>query len=39
MADFVVSDTDLMKDALDKVPQTKILKTFVGGKAVYSLKQ
>ena len=39
LADFVVSDTDLMKDALDKVPQTKILKTFVGGKAVYSLEQ
>jgi predicted amidohydrolase YtcJ len=36
MADFVVTDTDIMKVSIDKVPNTKILKTFVAGEEVYS---
>jgi predicted amidohydrolase YtcJ len=34
-ADFIMLDTDLMKVAANKVLQTKVLATYVGGKKVY----
>lgn len=34
-ADFVVLDIDLMNDEIEKVPTTKVVKTFVGGKEVF----
>ena len=35
-ADFIVIDRDIMKIDIDKTPQTKVLKTFLGGQLVYS---
>lgn len=35
VADFVILDTDLMKCAEDKILQTKVLQTYIGGKLVY----
>ncbi len=37
-ADFVILDTDIMKCEIDKVPQTKVLSTFINGEKVYSIK-
>lgn len=34
-ADFIILDADLMKQAPEKLLQTRVLKTFVGGKKVY----
>ncbi len=34
-ADFVILDTDIMKCDIDKVPQTKVLYTFVNGENVF----
>lgn len=36
LADFTITDADIMQIPLEKVPDVKILKTFVGGKEVYS---
>ena len=35
-ADFIVIDRDIMKIDIDKTPQAKVLKTFLGGQLVYS---
>jgi predicted amidohydrolase YtcJ len=35
LADFVILDGDLMKEAPEKLLQVKVLKTFVGGEKVY----
>lgn len=35
MADFIVMDTDLMTVEADRIPKTKVLNTFLGGKLVY----
>jgi predicted amidohydrolase YtcJ len=35
IADFVILDGDLMKEAPEKLLQVKVLKTFVGGEKVY----
>jgi len=37
-ADFIILDTDLMKQASEKLLQVKVLKTFVGGEKVYESK-
>ncbi|MES1216459.1 MAG: amidohydrolase [Bacteroidota bacterium] len=37
-ADFVILDTDIMKEAPGKLLQVKALKTFVGGEKVYERK-
>jgi predicted amidohydrolase YtcJ len=37
-ADFVILDNDLMKEAPEKLLQTKVLKTFVNGEKVYETK-
>lgn len=34
-ADFVILDSDIMKVAIDEVPGTKVLQTFIGGELVY----
>jgi predicted amidohydrolase YtcJ len=34
-ADFVVIDTDLLTCPEDKIRETKVLKTYLGGKQVY----
>ena len=34
-ADFVILDRDLMKVEIDKVPDTKVISTFVAGEQVY----
>ena len=34
-ADMVILDTDLMQGAEDKILQTKVISTFVGGEEVY----
>ena len=38
LADFVILDSDLMKEAPEKLLQAKVLKTFVGGEKVYERK-
>lgn len=35
-ADFIVTDEDIMKADIERIPDLKIQKTFVGGKEVYS---
>jgi predicted amidohydrolase YtcJ len=35
MADFIVMDTDLMTVEADRIPKTRVLNTFLGGKLVY----
>lgn len=35
-ADFVVFDKDIMKIEVNKIPDVKVIKTFVGGEEVYS---
>jgi hypothetical protein len=37
-ADFVILDTDLMKEVPEKLLQVKVFKTFVGGEKVYERK-
>jgi len=37
-ADFVILDNDLIKEAPEKILQTKVAKTFVGGEKVYESK-
>jgi predicted amidohydrolase YtcJ len=37
-ADFVILDSDLMKEASEKLLQVKIIKTFLGGEKVYERK-
>ena len=38
LADFVILDADIMKEAPEKLLQIKILKTFLGGEKVYENK-
>ncbi|MDP4281725.1 MAG: amidohydrolase [Bacteroidota bacterium] len=38
MADFVVLDKDIMKIPVIEIPQVRVLKTFLEGKEVYSMK-
>jgi predicted amidohydrolase YtcJ len=38
LADFVILDADIMKAAPEKLLQTKVLKTFLGGEKVYENK-
>jgi len=38
LADFVILDADLLKEAPEKLLQVKVLETFVGGKKVYERK-
>lgn len=35
LADFIILDSDIMKEAPEKILQIKVLKTFVGGEKVY----
>ena len=35
LADFVIIDRDITKVDVDKVKDTKVLKTYLGGKLVY----
>ncbi len=37
-ADFIVLDRDIMKCGEKEIPDTKVLKTFIGGKIVYDLE-
>jgi len=37
-ADFVILDSDLVKEVPEKLLQVKVLKTFVGGEKVYEMK-
>jgi predicted amidohydrolase YtcJ len=37
-ADFVILDTDMMKENADKLLQIKVWKTFLGGEKVYEAK-
>lgn len=39
LADFIVSDTDLMHAPQDQILKTKILITYSGGRKVYELKK
>jgi predicted amidohydrolase YtcJ len=34
-ADFIILENDIMKVDIEKVPQAKVLQTFVGGECVY----
>ena len=34
-ADFVITDNDIMKCEIDKVPKTKVINTFVNGEKVF----
>jgi predicted amidohydrolase YtcJ len=34
-ADFIITDLDLMKDDIEKIPQTKVLATYLNGEVVY----
>ena len=38
LADFVILDSDLMKEAPDKLLHIKVIETFVGGEKVYKRK-
>ncbi len=38
LADFVILDADIMKEAPEKLLQIKVLKTFLGGEEVYDNK-
>ncbi|HEY1870106.1 MAG TPA: amidohydrolase family protein, partial [Chitinophagaceae bacterium] len=38
VADFIILDNDLMKEAPEKLLQVKVLKTFVNGEKVYEVK-
>jgi predicted amidohydrolase YtcJ len=38
LADFVILDADIMKTMPEKILQTKVLKTFLGGEKVYEYK-
>ena len=38
LADFVILDADLMKEAPEKLLGVKVLKTFLGGEKVYEKK-
>ena len=38
LADFVILDADIMKEAPEKVLQIKVLKTFLNGEKVYEIK-
>ncbi|MBI3138746.1 MAG: amidohydrolase [Sphingobacteriales bacterium] len=38
LADFVILDADLMKEAPEKLLSVKVLKTYLGGEKVYELK-
>lgn len=38
-ADFVVTDEDIMTIEENKIPRIKVLRTFIGGKEVYSFRQ
>jgi hypothetical protein len=33
-ADFIILDNDIMQVPIEEVPETKVIKTFVGGKSV-----
>jgi hypothetical protein len=37
-ADFVILDSDLMKESPEKLLQVKVMKTFVGGEKVFERK-
>ena len=38
LADFVILDADLMKEAPEKLLQVKVLTTFLGGEKVFERK-
>ena len=38
LADFVVLDRDVTAAAAEKLAETKVLRTVVGGKTVYEVK-
>jgi predicted amidohydrolase YtcJ len=38
LADFVILDNDLMKEAPEKLLEVKVIKTFLGGEKVYERK-
>ncbi len=38
LADFIILDTDIMKEAPEKILQIQVLKTFLGGEKVYEKK-
>src|SRR4029077_11137653 len=38
LADFVILDADIIKEAPQKLLHTKVLKTFLGGEKVYEKK-
>ncbi len=37
-ADFIILDTDIMKEASEKLLGAKVIKTFLGGEKVYEMK-
>ena len=37
-ADFIILDTDIMKEAPEKLLGVKVIKTFLGGEKVYEMK-
>jgi len=37
-ADFIILDTDIMKEAPEKLLATKVIKTFLGGEKVYEMQ-
>jgi hypothetical protein len=37
-ADFIITDNDIMKCDIDKVPSTKVISTYVKGECVYKGK-
>ena len=36
LADFIVLDTDLMACAVDAIPRTQVVRTYLGGRLVYA---
>ncbi|MEO7984072.1 MAG: amidohydrolase [Bacteroidota bacterium] len=38
LADFIILDSDIMKEAPDRLLGIKVLKTFLGGEKVYEMK-
>ena len=39
LADFVILDQDIMNEEIEKIPETKVLSTYVNGELVYDVKK
>ena len=39
LADFVILDQDIMNEEIEKIPETKVISTYVNGELVYDVKK